>query len=1585
MKNTKKQLLIGLASAIYSIAGIQPVLADDTEIFFAGTSIGSSARPNVMFILDNSGSMNEASSTYGKTRMDVLQDSFESLIDNTNNVNIGLMRLWENNSINDANGVYHPVKYIDDPLSQSSASFSPKILQGSDDAVENTNTGTVNIEAPLTLGKLTSNLATNDTALPLSSAINQTYASTQNNSIVQIQSVKNRAGFDKPNGQFRDDNDTNQLLRFGGARVTGVTFTDLNIPANSIITSAYVDFYPWGTSWKNSTVWMNITAEDSANPAMYSTSATIGSRNELNTVVPWNNDIYYNWHGDNFDSTPDLKDLVQEAVDKYSGIQGISFHFRKTSGGNNSFDAYKAPTGPLPPQLRLTYTSPTNASNTVGLRFQEVPVPQGATITSAYFKVVPRSDSNTDIKVNIKAENSGNANTYTNSQNNISSRSYFNSSIEWEPQDWERMNNQGDLNRYSSPELKTLVQGVVNRTDWCGGNAMAFAIEPASDSDEGFRIFESFEDLRAPQLVVEYDPTSAPTGCINKKVSKLVNARKDDAQRYSSVDLDEYNLYLSEGEVGLRYQRFPIKKGATIVDAYLEVTASQNSNRNITVNIAAHDNDNSPVYNTNWNSISGRTKTSNTVDWTINSNWSNGNVYRSNSITDVVQEVVNRDGWQAGNSISFILDRTGSGNNRDRGIHSWDGNAGEAPRLVVVVNSADYDGSSELKVRDQIVSYVDQLSPGGGTPITNLFLEAKNYFNGSQSPITNECQTNHIVILSDGEPNTLYNETVNAINNLPGTTGNCSGNSQCSNKLAAWLTGNDLSSSVSGKNNITTHTISFGGSSSVGDYLRGIAENGEGSFYSANNAAELSKAFKDILQGVLETDSSFVSPSATVNQFNRLNHRNEIYYALFKPSQNNVWAGNVKRYKLDVDLNDVNDSTDDVLTIMDSENTPAVNENTGQFEEDAISFWSTVIDGNNTALGGAAEMLPDPNHATNPRKVYTDAGQTPSAANPVLLNNHIVSTSNDNITRALLDIPSTASNGTRNDLINWARGLDDNGQPRNTIGDPLHSQPTLATYGCTTWQTDDTNTPQDESKNCLVQDISIIFGTNQGMLHLVNANTGVETFSYIPQELLKNIKTFKDNAATSVSNPKPYGLDGSPVLWIKDLYDANLDPDRNNVDSNGNQKAVIQASKGDRIYAYIGMRRGGQHYYAFDLTNRATPKLIWKISPSTTGFSNLGQTWSTPVKTTIKIGIEKKDVLIFGGGYDPDQDSAAQRSSDTQGNSIYIVDALTGTLLWSGGKTGHTLNLNKMNYSIPSPIRVIDINSDGMADQMFFGDMGGQVWRLFINNGSSANNLVTPLGASNTAKGVMANLALASNQQNTRRLYNEPTVALLKQNGQLVLTVGIGSGFRAHPLNEVVQDRFYLLKTRIISANETSATTMTESNLYDATDNLIQDGSDEEKQAAQLAANLQATTDNGVVNLQSGGWFIKMESGPGEKVLSRATAFDGDIMFVTYEPEAEASSCKPVTGINRLYGLNMYDGTPALEDDTVTKSVIQNSGIIDGMNTLFLDPSVLNSPSGSSPATDDTIASLIGTKVFELDTSSSIIKTFWIDEKVSGN
>jgi len=559
--------------------------------------------------------------------------------------------------------------------------------------------------------------------------------------------------------------------------------------------------------------------------------------------------------------------------------------------------------------------------------------------------------------------------------------------------------------------------------------------------------------------------------------------------------------------------------------------------------------------------------------------------------------------------------------------------------------------------------------------------------------------------------------------------------------------------------------------------------------------------------------------------------------------------------------------------------------------------------------GGAAWQLPEPQK----RSLFVETNGKLG----------VLDISNSSITKELL---GALNHEERKALIYYIRGFEDLGiTPRaKALGDILHSTPTLFSYS-----------------NAEADQVALV-GTNEGFVHLFNRKTGVEEFAFMPGELLKNIKPIKANKTSNSKRPHPYGVDNSVTLWQ-------------------NEK---------QTYAYVTLRRGGRGMYALDLSQRQNPKLLWKIEGGkSSGFERLGQTWSQPVKSQIQIGSQKNDVLIFAGGYDPTEDNFNQstdayRTDDALGNAIYIVDAKTGKKLSSASHSEASLNLADMRYSMPARVRVIDIDGDGLADQLFIGDTGGQIWRLFIHNGKMGADLLS-------ASGSFGNEAFAKLGKNTakeaRRFYHEVDAALDKSKGGRLL-LNIGSGYHAHPLNTQVNDRFYSLKADLTQSKHSP---ITEADLY---------------QAPRVFSTFNKDVTVKAIDRQKG-WYLPLRAN-GEKVLSSSISVRGTVFFNTYVPSTgKISGCEIALGKNYVYRLRIDTATPPAQ-------LIKQSTSLGTVSSFVMEPLTeeAKAPQGISGNAGIVRIKgqsyvLTGGRFYKIKTSACKnpkgCKTFWMDKEPS--
>ena len=807
--------------------------------------------------------------------------------------------------------------------------------------------------------------------------------------------------------------------------------------------------------------------------------------------------------------------------------------------------------------------------------------------------------------------------------------------------------------------------------------------------------------------------------------------------------------------------------------------------------------------------------------------------------------------------------------------------------------------------KDDLISSINGLYDGGGTPTQRALFEGLLYYQGKDasagpaqiynSPITQQCQSNHIVLLSDGLPtedSTGHTQISNAIGRAcaPVNVGNKVSNGTCGAELTQYLLDTDHSLPLNGHNNVVTHTV---GLNFDEKWLEDIATGGA---YQVDTAAELLEAFAAIVEVAQSETNTFVSPSVTVDQFSRLAHREDTYLALFQPGARTKWTGNLKRYSFSGTPPQLRDKNGNVA--LDNAN--------GTFYDDAHSYWSDLPDGGAVAAGGAAHELD-----VVSRKVYTY-----TMSGNKNLNHQLNAVHESNVAKLAPYFSQTPI--ALEELLKWARGVDiddeDNDQltddTRHHMGDPLHSIPTVLNYGGTAANPE-----------------SVVFiGTNEGYLHAIDSTDGSELYSFIPPELLDNLGAFYENERTT---QRTYGLDGDITLWIDDVNnDGILDPST------------------EHAYLYVGMRRGGNNYYALDVTDKNDPKYLWSIKGGATGdsdFTELGQSWSKPTKTKIKIGGKVTDALVFAGGYDPMQDYASIRSGDTIGRSLFIVDATDGALIWSPEMDTQS-DYSKMNFSMPSDPQLLDVDDDGLVDQIYVGDMGGQLWRFDVsNNSGTAANAVTG--------GLIASLAGTGIADN-RRFFYPPDVAVTAHNGERYLSVSIGSGNRAHPLDETVNNRFYMIRQAAIygapdgygmidkkAAVSGTYRAITEDDLYDATAN------DVESTDSQVSLDARQT-------LQvKEGWILRLEES-GEKVLSSSLTIENTILFATYIPDQADpdNPCAPTIGGGRAYVVDLFDASPANGTTVADRhQELDQPGIAGGPTAVILDNGTIEPRVGYEP------------------------------------
>lgn len=138
-----------------------------------------------------------------------------------------------------------------------------------------------------------------------------------------------------------------------------------------------------------------------------------------------------------------------------------------------------------------------------------------------------------------------------------------------------------------------------------------------------------------------------------------VTASADDALQFGSTMYVTSYPYLILGHPssynGLRFTGVNIPQGATIQSAYLEFTSSHTLSTNpCQATIQGIAQDSPPAFSSSSNDISSRPLTSASVPWTL-PNTTAGAIFQTPDLTAVVQELVDRPGYAAGNNLALVV------------------------------------------------------------------------------------------------------------------------------------------------------------------------------------------------------------------------------------------------------------------------------------------------------------------------------------------------------------------------------------------------------------------------------------------------------------------------------------------------------------------------------------------------------------------------------------------------------------------------------------------------------------------------------------------------------------------------------------------------------------------------------------------------------------------------------------------------------------------------------------------------------------------------------------------------------------------
>lgn len=169
------------------------------------------------------------------------------------------------------------------------------------------------------------------------------------------------------------------------------------------------------------------------------------------------------------------------------------------SVGTSSDDAEEKLSGTVNRSSAALELAFQKTSQTVGLRFLGVSIPQGSTILDAHVQFQASKTSSSAADLTIVGEAADNADTFTSTAFNVSSRMRTGAAVSWTPEPWTIVNERGPKQR--TPDLAAVLQEIVDRPSW-SGSALVLIITGVG---KGKRVGAAFDGAGLePSLHVMY-------------------------------------------------------------------------------------------------------------------------------------------------------------------------------------------------------------------------------------------------------------------------------------------------------------------------------------------------------------------------------------------------------------------------------------------------------------------------------------------------------------------------------------------------------------------------------------------------------------------------------------------------------------------------------------------------------------------------------------------------------------------------------------------------------------------------------------------------------------------------------------------------------------------------------------------------------------------------------------------------------------------------------------------------------------------------------------------------------------------------
>lgn len=532
---------------------------------------------------------------------------------------------------------------------------------------------------------------------------------------------------------------------------------------------------------------------------------------------------------------------------------------------------------------------------------------------------------------------------------------------------------------------------------------------------------------------------------------------------------------------------------------------------------------------------------------------------------------------------------------------------------------------------------IDNMSADSWTPTAETMVDVVEYFADEGGPIQYECQKNFLIVITDGEPTKdlnvpSYIGDQDGDGNEPGT---------CSSMGYTYMSdGNDCSDYLDDVAYYLAHKDlrdDLAGEQIVNTYTIGFgldtsilweaAENGDGLYRVAWDLDTLVNELGTVVGDIVSRISSGAAVAVVSTETGTNSH---LYRGKFMPG---VWRGFLESFEL-----------------------PYTGSSSPEWEAGRKLRDRTASSRHIFTSLNNVEMEIDTANIDDLQ--YFLAPDGPGSGDEFLYGNN----GDDYFNSSDETLGPNFSLEYTEDVINWIRGEDVDGYRNRDgwkLGDLVYSTPVVVGPPAFFY-------PDEAYQNYLGdyenREHVVYVGSNDGMLHAFDAASGKERWAYVPRAVLGNLEQLV----------RPDYCHRSYVDLSPSAYDVKI---------NGNWRTVV----------FGGQRTGGDSYFALDVTNATTPKLLWETSIPT-----LYSSFTNPV--VVRTG--RGSFLWAGSGPNP----AGTAYSG-------VIDVNTGYIHWNLMLSSAGSGMN----AATAPISY-DEDHDGFADIVYQADLMGNIWRYDVSD-----------------------------------------------------------------------------------------------------------------------------------------------------------------------------------------------------------------------------------------------------------------------------